>query len=105
MSVSTPAFTILQDPTWPQNSNETSKDPIVGAAGTVHLEVSFQGSGKPNGNPATLSISQIKFLTGGSNGTSGTTPVLPFYEITLPMSWPVTAGERRWDFLTSFTRV
>ena len=85
MSVSTPAFTILQNPTWPQNPNETSEEPVVGAAGTVQLEVSFQGSGKPNGKPATLSISGIQFLTGGIDGTSGTTPVLPFYQITLPI--------------------
>ena len=86
MSVSTPAFTILQDPMWPQNGNETSEEPLVGTAATVQLEVSFQGSGKPSGKPATLSISGIQFLTGGSDGTSGNTPVLPFYQITLPMS-------------------
>jgi hypothetical protein len=86
MSVSTPAFTLLQNPAWPNNPQTGSVDPTVGSAGTVRLEVSYQGSGTPTGQPATLAISQIQLLTGGIDGNSGTVPVLPTYQITLPLS-------------------
>ncbi len=86
MSVSTPAFTVLQNPPWPHDSQMRSVDPTVGAAGTVQLEVSYQGSGVPTGQPATVSISQIQLLTGGIDGNTGTPPTLPTYQITLPLT-------------------
>jgi hypothetical protein len=86
MTMSTPEFTLLQNPQWPQNSQETSEEPIIGSAGTVQLEVSYQGSGVPTGQPATLSISQIQLLTGGIDGKSGNVPILPTYQISLPLS-------------------
>jgi len=81
MSVSTPAFTVLQNP-----PSHGSVDATVGAAGTVQLEVSYQGSGVPTGQPATVSISQIQLLSGGIDGNSGITPTLPAYQITLPLT-------------------
>lgn len=86
MTVSTPAFTILQNPAWPDNPQLRSVDPTVGSAGTVQLEVSYQGSGAPTGQPATLSISQVQLLTGGIDGNSGNVPVLPSFQITLAVS-------------------
>lgn len=86
MTVSTPAITILQNPPWPNDPGMRSVDPTVGAAGTVRVEVSYQGSGVPTGQPATLSISGIQLLTGGIDGNSGATPTLPSYQITLPLS-------------------
>jgi hypothetical protein len=86
MSVSTPAFTVLQHPQWPHDSQGRSSDPTVGAGGTVRLEVSYQGSGVPTGQPATVSISQIQLLTGGIDGNSGNPSTLPAYQITLPLS-------------------
>jgi hypothetical protein len=86
MSVSSPAFTVLQNPPWPRDSQVRSVDTTVGPAGTVRVEVSYQGSGVPTGQPATLSISQIQLLSGGSDGNSGGTPTLQTYQITLPLS-------------------
>jgi hypothetical protein len=83
MTVSTPMITILQSPAWPNDSGVPSVDPTVGAAGTVHLEVSYQGGGVPSGQPAVLTISQIQLLTGGIDGNTGTPPTLPMYQITL----------------------
>lgn len=85
MTVSTPAFTVLQNPPWPHGSQLRSVDPTVGAAGTVQLEMSYQGSGVPTGQPATVSISQIQLLTGGIDGNTGIPPTLPLYQITLPL--------------------
>ncbi|HEX9068481.1 MAG TPA: hypothetical protein VF807_06900, partial [Ktedonobacterales bacterium] len=85
MSVSTPAFTVLQDPPWPRDPQMRSVDPTIGAAGTAQLEVSYQGSGVPTGQPATLSLSDIQLLTGGIDGNSGS-PTLPEFQITLPLS-------------------
>ncbi|HEV2456858.1 MAG TPA: hypothetical protein VGS80_00715, partial [Ktedonobacterales bacterium] len=76
---------VLQNPQWPQDSQVRSVDPTVGAAGTVQLEVSYQGSGTPTGQPATLSISEIQLLTGGIDGNSGSPPTLPTFQITLQM--------------------
>ncbi len=78
MSVSNPVFTILQHPLMPHDA--PSVDPTVGTAGTVQLEVSYQGSGVPTGQPATVSISQIQLLTGGIDGNTGA-PTLPTYQI------------------------
>jgi hypothetical protein len=86
MTVSTPAFTVLQNPPFPTGGNTRSVDPTVGSARTVQLEVSYQGSGVPTGKPATLSISEIQRLTGGIDGNSGSVPVLPTYQITLPLA-------------------
>jgi hypothetical protein len=86
MTVRTPAFTLLQSPAWPPDDGVPPSDPTVGPAGIVQLEVSYQGSGAPTGQPATLSISQIQLLTGGIDGNSGTPPVLPAFQITLPLS-------------------
>ena len=86
MTVSTPEFTLLQNPQSPPNSQETSEELTIGSAGTVQLEVGYQGSGVPSGQPATLSISRIQLLTGGTDGSSGNVPVLPTYQITLPLS-------------------
>jgi hypothetical protein len=85
MTVSTPAMTFLQHPAWPDTAQGPSVDPTVGAAGTIQLEVSYQGSGVPTGQPATLSISNILLLTGGTDGNMGTSPRLPTYQITLPL--------------------
>jgi hypothetical protein len=85
MTVSTPAFTILQSPAWPNNPAIPSVDPTVGSTGTVQLEVSYQGSGTPTGQDATLSISQIQLLSGGIDGNSSNVPTLPTYQITLPL--------------------
>ncbi|MGO8947311.1 MAG: hypothetical protein ACLQUY_06545 [Ktedonobacterales bacterium] len=84
MTISTPAFTVLQPPQWQRYLQLIN--PTVGSSGTVELEVSYQGTGKPTGEPATLSISKIQFLTGGIDGNSGNVPVLPSYQITLPMT-------------------
>ncbi len=84
MTVSTPALTFMQNPVWPQNTNEPSVDPTIGSAGTEQMEVTYQGSGAPTGQPATLSISGIQLLTGGIDGNSGA-PVLPTFQFTLPM--------------------
>jgi hypothetical protein len=86
MSVSTPAFTVLQNPPWPHDSQVQSVDPTVGATGTVQVEVSYQGGGIPTGQPATVSISQIQLLTGGIDGNTGAPPTLPTYQITLPLT-------------------
>jgi hypothetical protein len=83
MTVATPVLTLLQSPLWP--TNQPSGEPTVGAAGTVQYEVSYQGSGVPNGQPATLTISGIQALTGGIDGNSGNVPTLPSYQITLPL--------------------
>lgn len=83
MTVGTPVLTLLQSPVWPYN--QPSGAPTVGAAGTVQYEVSYQGSGVPNGQPATLTISGIQWLTGGIDGNSGNVPTLPSYQITLPL--------------------
>lgn len=83
MTVGTPVMTLLQSPLWPYN--QPSGAPTVGAAGTVQFEASFLGSGVPNGQPATLTISGIQRLTGGIDGNSGNVPTLPSYQITLPL--------------------
>jgi hypothetical protein len=85
MTVSTPAMTFLQNPAWPDNSQVRSVDPTVGPGRTVQIEASYQGSGVPTGQPATLSISNIQLLTGGIGGYTGTPPLLPTYQITLPL--------------------
>lgn len=85
MSVGTPEFTALLDPPWPHNSQMRSVDPTIGAAGTVKLEVSYQGGRMPTGEPTTLSISEIQLLTGGIDGNSGS-PTLPAFQIALPLS-------------------
>ncbi len=85
MTVNTPVMTLLQHPAWPDDSATPSVDPTVGAAGTVQFEVSYLGSGAPTGQPATLSISDIQLLTGGIDGVTGSPPLLPSYQITLPL--------------------
>ncbi|MFI5274999.1 MAG: hypothetical protein ACHQ4H_18365, partial [Ktedonobacterales bacterium] len=86
MTLGAPEFTLMQDPTWPSNSGGTSVEPTVGPTGTVRLLVSFQGNGTPNGQPATLTISQIQLLSGGIDGNTGSPPMLPDFQLTLPMS-------------------
>jgi len=85
MTVSTPAMTLLQNPEFPTDGQVRQVDPTVGPAGTVQLEVSYQGHGVPTGQPATLFISGIQLLTGGIDGTTGAVPVLPSRQITLPL--------------------
>jgi hypothetical protein len=85
MTVSTPMMTRLQDPEFLTGGEERSVDPTVGPAGTVQLEVSYQGSGVPTGQPATLFISGIQLLTGGIDGNSGSPPTLPSFQLTLPL--------------------
>jgi hypothetical protein len=85
MTVNTPVMTLLQSPAWPDNPEIRSVDPTVGPAGTVQFEAAFQGSGVPTGQPATLTISDIQLLTGGIDGNAGDPPVLPTYQITLPL--------------------
>ncbi len=85
MTVRLPAFTALQSPPYPHDAQVQSGEPTVGGAGTVQVEVSYQGSGVPTGQPATVSISQIQRLTGGIDGNTGDWPTLPTYEITLPL--------------------
>jgi hypothetical protein len=85
MTVRLPAFTVLQSPPYPHDAQVQSGEPTVGGAGTVQVEVSYQGSGVPTGQPATVSISQIQRLTGGIDGNTGDWPTLPTYEITLPL--------------------
>lgn len=86
MTVDTPVMTLLQAPIWAPSGNQPSSVPTVGSAGTVQFEVCYQGSGAPNGQPATLSISGIQALTGGIDGNSGAVPTLPTFQITLPLS-------------------
>lgn len=85
MTVDTPVMTLLQSSRWPPTGNQPSGEPTVGASGTVQYEVCYQGSGAPNGQPATLTISGIQWLTGGIDGNSGNVPTLPRYQITLPL--------------------
>lgn len=86
MTVSDPAFTVLQDPPIPPPDPQVREEDLtIGAAGTAQLEVVFQGSGLPTGQPATVSISNIQLLAGGIDGNSGNPPTLPSYQITLPM--------------------
>jgi hypothetical protein len=85
MGLLTPAFTILQSPAWPNNLPTNSVVPTVGSTGTVEIEVSYQGAGEPTGHNATLSISQIQLLTGGTDAYSGV-PTLPAYQIMLPLN-------------------
>ncbi|HEX9038589.1 MAG TPA: hypothetical protein VF808_16525 [Ktedonobacterales bacterium] len=85
MTLASPVMTLLQSPQWPTGGNQTSEQPVVGPAGTVQFEVAFLGSGAPNGQPATLTISSIQRLTGGADPLKGTYPSLPTYQITLPM--------------------
>jgi hypothetical protein len=86
MTVDTPMMALLQSPVWPTGGNQPSSYPTVGSAGVVQFEVCFLGSGVPNGQPATLSISGIQRLTGGIDGNSGVVPTLPSYQLTLPLS-------------------
>lgn len=85
MTVSTPAMTLPQQPTTPADPGNMLY-PTVGSAGTVVLEVSYQGSGVPTGQPAAVTISDIALLTGGEDATTAlSAPSLPTYQITLPL--------------------
>lgn len=85
MTVDSPEMALLQSPQWPTSGNQPSGEPTVGASGTVQYRTCYQGSGVPNGQPATLTISGIQWLTGGIDGNSGNVPTLPSYQITLPL--------------------